>query len=57
VGPLRDIVLLNAAGALIVAGRARDLRDGVTQAGKAIASGNAKRALERLIAITNATPT
>jgi anthranilate phosphoribosyltransferase len=55
-GPLRDIVLLNAAGGLIVAGRARDLRDGVAQAAKSIDGGNAKRVLERLIAITNATP-
>ena len=55
-GPLRDIVLLNAAGGLIVAGRARDLRDGVAQAAKSVDSGNAKRVLERLIAITNATP-
>jgi anthranilate phosphoribosyltransferase len=52
-GPLRDIVLLNAGAALIVAGRARDLRDGVAQAAKAVDSGAAKRALERLIAITN----
>jgi anthranilate phosphoribosyltransferase len=54
-GPLRDVVLLNAAAALIVAGRARDLRDGVAQAAKAIDSGAAKRVLERLIAITNET--
>jgi anthranilate phosphoribosyltransferase len=52
-GPLRDVVLLNAAAALIVAGRARELREGVAQAAKAIDSGAAKRALERLIAITN----
>jgi len=55
-GPLRDIVLLNAAGGLIVAGRAHDLRDGVAQAAKSIDGGNAKRVLERLVAITNATP-
>ncbi|HXY98610.1 MAG TPA: anthranilate phosphoribosyltransferase [Stellaceae bacterium] len=52
-GPLRDIVLLNAAGALMVAGRARDLKDGVAQAARAVDSGDAKRALDRLIAITN----
>jgi anthranilate phosphoribosyltransferase len=54
-GPLRDVVLLNAAAALIVAGRARDLREGAAQAAKAIDSGAAKRVLERLIAITNET--
>jgi len=53
-GALRDIVLLNAGAALIVAGRARDLRDGVAQAATSIDSGAAKRALERLIAISNA---
>jgi anthranilate phosphoribosyltransferase len=55
-GPLRDIVLMNAAGALIVAGRARDLREGLAHGAKAIDSGAAKRVLERLIAITNAAP-
>jgi anthranilate phosphoribosyltransferase len=55
-GPLRDIVLLNAAAALIVAGRARDLRHGVDQAASAIDSGAARRTLERLIAITTGTP-
>jgi anthranilate phosphoribosyltransferase len=54
-GPLRDVVVLNAAAALIVAGRAPDLRDGAAQAAKAIDSGAAKRVLERLIAITNET--
>ena len=55
-GPLRDIVLLNAAAALIVAGRARDLKDGVRQAAQSIDSGAATRALEKLIAISNAAP-
>jgi anthranilate phosphoribosyltransferase len=52
-GPYRDIVLLNAAAALIVGGRAASLADGVTRAGEAIDSGAARRALDRLIAITN----
>ncbi len=53
-GPITDIVLLNAAAALIVAGKAKDLRGGVDLAASAIASGAAKRALEKLVAITNA---
>lgn len=53
-GPFRDIVLLNAAAALIVGGLARDLRHGAEQAAKAIDSGAAARALDTLIAITNA---
>ena len=52
-GPLRDIVLLNSAAALIVAGRARDLRRGVDQAAQAIDEGKARRVLEKLVAITN----
>jgi anthranilate phosphoribosyltransferase len=55
-GALRDIVLLNSAAALIIAGRARDLRDGMTLAAKSIADGGARRALDRLIAITKGAP-
>ena len=47
-GPYRDTVLLNAAAALIVAGRAEALRDGVAQAAAAIDSGAALAALETL---------
>ena len=53
-GPIRDIVLLNAAAALIVAGKAKDLKEGVAIGAKSIASGTAKKSLEKLIAITNA---
>ena len=44
----RDTVLFNTAAALIVAGRATNLRDGVAQAAGAIASGAALNALETL---------
>jgi anthranilate phosphoribosyltransferase len=47
-GAYRDTVLLNAAGALIVAGRAADLRDGVRRAAEALDSGAAMAALETL---------
>lgn len=53
-GPIRDIVLLNAAAALIVAGKVKDLREGVAIGAKSIASGAAKQSLAKLIAITNA---
>ncbi len=46
--PYRDTVALNTAAALIVAGRARDLRDGVALADRTLASGAALAALERL---------
>ncbi|ODS00982.1 anthranilate phosphoribosyltransferase [Methyloceanibacter methanicus] len=52
-GPLRDIVLLNAAAALLVAGKAESLRDGVTLAAEAIDSGRAFQVLEGLVALTN----
>jgi anthranilate phosphoribosyltransferase len=45
----RDVVLLNAAAALVAAGRVDHLRDGVPLAMKAIDSGAAARTLERLI--------
>ncbi len=47
-GAYRDTVLLNAAAALIVAGRATELRDGVALAEHSLASGAALAALETL---------
>ncbi|MCG6928432.1 MAG: bifunctional anthranilate synthase component II/anthranilate phosphoribosyltransferase [Acidobacteria bacterium] len=47
-GPRRDVVLLNAAAALVVAGRAASLRDGVEQAAAAIDDGRARAQLDRL---------
>jgi anthranilate phosphoribosyltransferase len=44
----RDIVLLNSAAALMVAGRAADLKQGAAIAAEAIDSGKAKAALETL---------
>lgn len=52
-GAYRDIVLLNAAAALIVAGRATDLRTGVSLAADSIATGAARTALDRLAAISH----
>ncbi|MCL2393214.1 MAG: anthranilate phosphoribosyltransferase [Acidimicrobiaceae bacterium] len=49
-GPHRDIVLLNAAAALLVGGRARDLTEGLEVAAESIDGGGAALALERLIA-------
>jgi anthranilate phosphoribosyltransferase len=49
----RDIALLNAAGALMVAGRVRSLGDGMTLAAKSIDDGKALAALERLIEVSN----
>jgi anthranilate phosphoribosyltransferase len=52
-GPLRDIVLLNSAAGLIVAGRAANLREGVAIAADTIDSGKAADVLKRLVAETN----
>jgi anthranilate phosphoribosyltransferase len=55
-GPYRDIVLLNSAAALLVAGKAADLKAGVALAATAVDSGKAKATLAQLIAITNRAP-
>ena len=52
-GPYRDIAMLNAAAALVVAGKADDLASGHLQAAEAIDSGAAKNTLAKLVAITN----
>jgi anthranilate phosphoribosyltransferase len=46
-GARRDVVLLNAAAALVVAGRAKNLREGARQAAAAIDDGRALRLLDR----------
>jgi anthranilate phosphoribosyltransferase len=53
-GPYRDIAILNAAAALIVAGRAKDLKDGAAIAAKSLDSGEAEGRLDRLIKVSNA---
>lgn len=52
-GPFRDIVLLNTAAALVIAGAAADLKTGAELAAAAIDTGKAAAALEKLIEITN----
>lgn len=47
-GPRRDVVLLNAAAAFLVAGRARRMRDGINMAAATIDSGRARALLGRL---------
>ncbi len=53
-GPRRDIVLMNAGLALVAAGRADFLADGVRLAAKAIDSNKALEKLDALIQFTNA---
>ena len=51
-GAYRDAVLMNAAAALVVAGKASDLRDGVARAAESIDSGAAKAKIEALARAT-----
>jgi anthranilate phosphoribosyltransferase len=49
----RDIAVLNAAGALVVAGRTDDLAEGVGLAAAALESGRARDSLARLVEASN----
>ena len=51
-GPARDIVVLNAGAAIYVSGLANSLKDGVHKADRAIASGEARKRLDRLVVLT-----
>jgi anthranilate phosphoribosyltransferase len=53
VSAYRDIVLLNAAAALVVAERAANLAEGVAQAMAAVDGGKAREVLAKLVDITN----
>jgi len=52
-GPKRDIVLLNAAPALVAVGKADTLKEGITFAAKVIDSGAAADKLAQLVAVSN----
>lgn len=53
-GPQRDVVLLNSAAALVAAGIAQDLAQGVQRAAQSIDSGEAMRRLQALVKVSNA---
>ena len=52
-GPQRDVVLLNAAAAMVVGGRAEDITAGLEVARESIDSGKARHALDRLVEVSN----
>ena len=52
-GPKRDVVVLNAAAAIVASGMAKDIKEGIKLAEEAIDSGKALEKLEKLIEITN----
>jgi anthranilate phosphoribosyltransferase len=51
-GPRRDIVLMNAAAALVAGAKARDFKEGVGLAARSIDSGAARGKLEALVALS-----
>jgi anthranilate phosphoribosyltransferase len=53
-GPLRDMVLLNAGAALVVAEVVDDLESGVERAAEAVDNGEAARTLGELVAVSRA---
>ena len=53
-GAYRDIAIFNAAGVLVVAGKAATLKDGAGKAAEAIDSGMVSALLDRVIAVSNA---
>ena len=53
-GPYRDIAVLNAAAAMVVSGKAKDLKIGAAMAAKSLDSGEAEGRLGRLVAVSNA---
>jgi anthranilate phosphoribosyltransferase len=50
---LRDVALFNAAAALVVAGKAKDLKSGLALATHSVDSGEAEGRLDRLIVVSN----
>ena len=50
---VRDVVIFNAAAALLVADKASNLKEGAELAAEAIDAGKAKYTLEKLVEITN----
>jgi anthranilate phosphoribosyltransferase len=52
-GPARDIVALNAAASLLIAGTVATVTDGIARAGQALDDGSAAAVLERLVRVSN----
>lgn len=53
-GPYRDVAVMNAAAALVVAGAAKTLKEGSELARKSLSTGAARARLDRLVAVSNA---
>jgi anthranilate phosphoribosyltransferase len=53
-GAYRDVATMNAGAALVVAGAAKDFKEGVALARKSLDTGAARAKLDRLVAVSNA---
>ena len=54
--PYRDVAVLNAAAALVIADAAADLREGAERAEQALDNGRARATLDRLVTLSNSGP-
>lgn len=52
-GPKRDVAIINAAAALMMAGKSKDMAEGIEIARSSLDGGHAKKALEKLVAVSN----
>jgi len=52
--PFRDIAVINAGAAIVVAGKAKDLKAGIAQAEQSIDSGAARARLDKLVSVSSA---
>jgi anthranilate phosphoribosyltransferase len=53
-GAARDVALLNAGAGLFIAGEVSSVEEGILRASRAIDRGDARRALDQLVAISTA---
>jgi anthranilate phosphoribosyltransferase len=53
-GPYRDVALMNAGATLVVAGKAKNIREGVALGAKTLDNGAANARLEKLVTVSNA---
>ena len=51
-GPGRDVVLMNASAALLAVGKIATLEEGIAMAAEAVDSGEARRKLDALVALS-----
>ncbi|MGR3296035.1 MAG: anthranilate phosphoribosyltransferase, partial [Candidatus Bathyanammoxibius sp.] len=51
-GPKRDVVLINAAAAILISGTVKDMEGGIRMAAGSIDSGRAKGSLKKLVELS-----